>query len=331
MNAASATLVLALTAASAHAQQGTSSAPRILRPSIELVIDARRSADDLLIGRTAGYAMDSTGRIHVADALDENVRVYSPTGTLLYRLGREASRPFSMVRPCCLMIRVDTLLIREQGTPHYSVYVIGNDRAAFIHQVDASRIDVATAVVPPPPVDTLASYRVTLPGKYSDVGIPGRPTQLRAFNRQGDAAYAMSATYAVQWIDAKGNPIVLIEQPHKRLEYSAQERAMLESEIANRAANAGVPRDSIKRDPPTEKPPLRALQFDLDGRLWVFRNVEQGRLPEADVYDRSGTLWAVVQWPPTLIMSSAAFSGTLGLALSRDTAGAERVVRVRLR
>jgi hypothetical protein len=323
--------ITAISPASAQAPV-PATASRTLRPVIDLVLDARGSADSLLIGRTSALTFDATGRIYVADGLDHTVRVYSPKGVLMYRLGREKSRPSEMLMPCCLTIRADTLWIKERSDDRFSEYLIGTDSATYVrHLLKPDAVITHASAIPKPPVDTLAFFTVHSPGKYSRFAIPGHPVQLRAFDQSGNAAFAMNSTYSVRWIDAQGNLLAQIEQQVKPIALSAQERAVMEAQIANAAAGAGVPRDSIKRQPPSIKLPLTRLAFDHDGRLWVFRAVAPGQPQQADVYDRTGTLWAVVQWPPTLIMTNAAFSGTGGLALQRDVTGAERVVRVQLK
>jgi hypothetical protein len=78
---------------------------------------------------------------------------------------------------------------------------------------------------------------------------------------------------------------------------------------------------------PSHKPPLRALFFDSDGRLWVERNADQGTGRIADVYDR-GRLVSIVRWPASVRLDIGSVSSTVAYGVQQDDLGAEQPVRL---
>jgi hypothetical protein len=319
-----------LAACDAHARSrgATGTAPRILRPSVELVVEPNASAEDAMICRLGDLAFDSAGRIFAVDRLEQNIRVYSARGLLMYRiktLGLD-----DLVLPCCPVMRSDTLVVNDNGRKRQLFLSVRNDSATLIRE-DTVRSVPAAKLIPPALPDSVTRYRITRPGKFWSFGKPGAPLILRTIHAEFGVAYAIDTAYVVRWFDAQGNALARLQRLVNRIPYSTQEIASLEAQIANAAVNAGLSRDDLPVRPPEVKPAITNLRFDLDGRLWVFRSVPSGAMDEADVYERNGQLWAVVQWPRSMMMLSAAISGTTGLVLSREASGAERIVRIRLK
>jgi hypothetical protein len=98
-----------------------------LRAEVTLEIGATDGPDEYIFGRVSGIAADSAGRIVVADAQAEEIRVYSPSGEFLYLAARGGSGPGEVRRPfCCFAFGPDGLLwVRDGGNGRYQTYRVG--------------------------------------------------------------------------------------------------------------------------------------------------------------------------------------------------------------
>lgn len=86
-------------------------------------------------GSISGLAFAPSGRILVADRLDQRVRVFSPAGVLLYGVGRPGRGPGDLGGPCCLTVKGDTLWIKESQNHRYSAFFLGDTAARFIRMI----------------------------------------------------------------------------------------------------------------------------------------------------------------------------------------------------
>lgn len=98
-------------------------------------------------GRVAGLAMDGEDRVYVADRQAAEVRVFSPDGAFLYRVGRSGQGPGELGTPCCLAFGPGGLLwVRDGGNARYTAYRIhGGDSAAYVRQLPMGHGDVNRA------------------------------------------------------------------------------------------------------------------------------------------------------------------------------------------
>ena len=104
-----------LTAGNTEAQAPQSTPPR-WKGSVDLTIGGENAAEGADFGRISGLATDATGRIFVADAQDNQVRVFSATGAPLGRIGRVGSGPLEFKRLRTIAIGPDRLLwARDEG------------------------------------------------------------------------------------------------------------------------------------------------------------------------------------------------------------------------
>jgi hypothetical protein len=80
---------------------------------------------------------------------------------------------------------------------------------------------------------------------------------------------------------------------------------------------------------PARKQPVRSIQFDGNGRLWIERSQPAGAEREADVYDRSGRLAEVRRWPSNVSLSGGYLGAEVAVGVRTDSLGAQQLVRVR--
>ena len=189
--------------------------------------------------------------------------------------------------------------------------------------------------IPNPSPDSIPSWthnRCTPQGCGTSLYVqPYGATALRAFGPNGETARAVSSRYAVLWADALGRRIALLQREVEGPPLSDRERGIAERTLDGIARNTGISRGSIPLTVPRRKAPLRAIGFDLDGRLWVERSVPDGAANEADVYDRRGGQVAIMQWPRDVRLSLWAVRGTTGVAVGVDSLGTNRIVRLQFR
>ena len=93
--------------ASAVAQ---TAAPVRWRGTIDLTIGGIDADDNSSFGRISGLTVDRSGRIFTADAQDNQIRVFSPTGAFVTRIGRMGSGPLEFKRLSTIAIGPDALL-----------------------------------------------------------------------------------------------------------------------------------------------------------------------------------------------------------------------------
>ncbi len=208
--------------------------------------------------------------------------------------------------------------------------------AGFVRAfLDSTGAAVRRDTIPHPPSDSLSQWRherCTTQGCSASVfDQPFGAISLRAFGPRGDLARAVSSRYAVLWSDSRGRRIALIQRELEGPELSARERASAERTLDAIARNTGVGRGVLPLSVPRRKAPIRALGFDLDGRLWIVRAVPDGAPNEADIYSRDGQLTAVMMWPSNVRLNLFAVRGTAGIGVSLDSLGTQSVVRFQFR
>lgn len=86
------------------------------RATVDLTIGGTDATDDASLGRISGLAVDRGGRIYVADASDDQIRVFSPAGAPVARIGRTGSGPLEFKHLATISIGPDQLLwVRDEG------------------------------------------------------------------------------------------------------------------------------------------------------------------------------------------------------------------------
>lgn len=198
--------------------------------------------------------------------------------------------------------------------------------------LDSAGTVLARDTIHKAPKDSLSDVSVPTRNGVSVYLQPHGARELSAFGANGEVALAVSSNYAVAWFGAEGKRKALLQRAGLTAPVlSAKERESADALLNAIARNTGVPRAELPLTIPNRKAPLTSLGFDLDGRLWVERTVVDGQPGEADVYDRSGRLVAIMQWPPGVRMRGWAVRGTTGLAVGVDDDGVQRVVRLQFK
>ena len=153
-----AAMILGLLFDSAPAAAQTSP-PARWRGAVDLTIGGADASDSASFGRVSGLAVDALGRIYAGDAQDNQIRVFSPAGKLLAKLGRMGSGPLEFKRLATITIGPDRLLwARDEGnarmlaidvsaTPAREIRTIplhqftGGSRIAITFEPDGSMVD----------------------------------------------------------------------------------------------------------------------------------------------------------------------------------------------
>jgi len=111
--------------------------PPTLRATVNLTIGSE--SDDRAeyqFGRINGLTFDAKGQIYVADATENNVRVFSDKGVYAFTIGQKGAGPGDFSGPGNISIANDgTLWIRESGNHRYSVIYPEPPRGKFVRVV----------------------------------------------------------------------------------------------------------------------------------------------------------------------------------------------------
>lgn len=198
-------------------------------------------------------------------------------------------------------------------------------------------VDVATGeevdrVSIPGPEDMLALGWLTVPrmsvsGEQVDMLVEPPvygSIPLLAFSADRRAAAAVSTTYDVQFYDAAGRETVSIVRDEIGPRLTREEREEVSAILDSTRIHFGHPYTEI----PERKPPLRAMWFDRDGRLWLERHLENPRKRTADVYGKQGESLFRAEWPLDISLELGAIRGRTALGVQTDELGVHRVVRL---
>ena len=184
----------------------------------------------------------------------------------------------------------------------------------------------------PGPQDMLALGWLTVPGMTvsgEQVDFLVEPPvygsiPLLAFSADRRAAAAISTVYDVQFYDAAGRETVSIVRDETGPRLTREERDEVRAILDSTRVHFGHPYTEI----PERKPPLRAMWFDRDGRLWLERHLENPRQRAADVYGRQGEPLFRAEWPLDISLELGAIRGRTALGVQTDELGVHRVVRL---
>ncbi len=215
---------------------------------------------------------------------------------------------------------IDLSSVRIPGHP-----LMAWRRAMVTGSGEAARVDT----ILPPPEDSIEVYHhvgqingATVSGTYySQFG----PSPVVAIGPGGEYATAVSTHYAITWFTPTGHRIALLRGTGEGPLLSAAEREESDARDARISERLGA---RLPFRTPERKPVLLRIGFDLDGRLWVQRNVPAGAPRHADVWDRSGHRIASVTWPATIQLTGWAIRGAVGLGVQTEADGEIRVVRL---
>jgi hypothetical protein len=200
-----------------------------------------------------------------------------------------------------------------------------------LQQLSADSKVLRTISTRTPPDDSLAMKVVELKQGNNQVlryfYPPHPPFALFALSRTGAFAMAISSRYSVSLHAADGAVRhVMSRVDAERPALSAAERENAQRDVDRMRQMSG---GRAAFDIPARKQPLRAIQFDVSGRLWVERSVAQNAEHEADVYDQSGKLVELRRWPANVSFANGFLGTETAVGVRTDTLGVVQIVRVR--
>jgi hypothetical protein len=273
---------------------------------------------------------------------------FSPSGELWVRdMGNSRYVRFALVRSHAIERGVATMQEKSDRalavgfgfTPEGSLVDLGathaplNPSAGFslhVTTLDGRVVRTAHArAAPSESLDVQVIPSETPGGQGEMYWSPYAAQSLFALAPNGDFALAMSSRYAVSWhsVDGTKKRVILREQADRPL-LSAAERARAAEAVERDTKRSG---GKAHLQIPERKQPLRALHFDLSGRLWVERSAADGAEREADVYDASGTLVQRRRWPANVDLTFGHIADAFAVGIRTDSLGMQQVVRVRFR
>ena len=273
--------------------------------------------------------IDDTGRLWVRDGGNRRYNAYAVDDTAATYLEnrRMAHNAGGLWAPTTL---VESGLLIDVGSE------IGEDAGAQIVRLflDSAGTVTKKEIIPQPPLDSLGQANV----ERSEEGgtavyyfyQPYGARHLRAHSRLGGWARAVSSNYAVRWHGPEESFNYLLTRDVTGPLVSESERAAGEEQLEGQRKRGNLSRRDLPFDVPERKAPLRWLQFDEMGRLWVFLTAAQGDEPRADVYDRNGELLFTVTWPAEVDLQMGHLGDGVALGTTRDSLDVQRVVRLRL-
>jgi hypothetical protein len=200
------------------------------------------------------------------------------------------------------------------------------------HHLTADGKVVKREIVPSPPKDSLAQHTVT---RRSSEGVaqfyydqPFGPMHLVAHSPLGGFATAVSSRYAVQWIGPDSAFDHALTMVIKGPDVTSVERDSALERLSERVRFAGLTVGDLPFGIPEQKPPLRHLQFDATGKLWIHLTPERMGPQRAHVYSRSGKIVATVEWPSDVDLRYGFIGDGFALGVRTDSLGVSQVVRL---
>jgi len=154
-----------------------------------------------------------------------------------------------------------------------------------------------------------------------------------AFGPQGEWAKGITSRYAITWHTSATPRTRVLRQALEGPALTAEEKSKAQTQLEQTAKSMKLLDADVPFRVPARKPVFYAMQFSQDGALWVQRYVSQGKTAEADIYDNTGKLIAIAEWPVglSLLAYTSVIQGRTALAVAKDSLDIERVVRVRFR
>lgn len=288
------------------------------------------AADDEF-GWLTGILADREGRIYVADAQSNNIRVFDPAGHLLSRVGRQGAGPgeFGMLqsigwigdtlaaldpnngrlgllstsgewlgqRPYAAL--TGDIRIYQTGPEELYMPMIGGSDTGrglvYIRQTRTGPADTLPRpgrVGPPPSTTVVCRFE----GGISFYSVEFAPKLVFSPAPGALGARVWSADYRIAFTNARGDTVRLVERDLPPLPVSNEDWRAEEAKFQEwREQHAGASCEPARPTRPTAKSTIREIFFDDGGNTWVERRAESGWA--YDVFDTGGRLLAELPAP----------------------------------
>ncbi len=106
------------------------------RSTVELTIGGSNADEHSEFGRLTGIAADASGRIFIADAGDNNIRVFAPDGKFVSTIGRKGAGPLEFGRLAGMAFGPERLLwTRDEGNGRFLALDVAAAPARVAKQV----------------------------------------------------------------------------------------------------------------------------------------------------------------------------------------------------
>lgn len=314
-------------------------------------------------GRVASVALASDGRILVADAQADEIRVFAPDGGFLETWGRSGEGPGEFGSLYSLGWIGDTLAVLDPGVGRIGLF---DPEGRWLGQHDypgGVSGSISLLRLYPGGGDEVYAFRLeavegelqrrfqritaggaegTLPwldgpdGPPSSVAcprpddaisffdVPFAPRWVQAPAPGGRMAAAWTGEYRVRFLTADGDTARTVSRGHDPAPVAEEEWEEALADYRDfREEWPGVQCDPEMPDRPERKPPIESLHFDAAGRLWVETMGRNGL--RWDVFDPEGRLVGSAP-APDRAEEVAPYIGEERMALVvRDSLGVERV------
>ena len=275
-----------------------------------------------------GLAIDASGTLWVI-SMSEGYRVSHMPRVFRARVGdREEAPELERIRIGDVRaLGCDVPAFGSDGTLSVTEW---DGRVRYTLNVETGELVYEVAI--PGPGDMtelgwLTVERMSVSGQQFEmfVGPPPYGSEpLLAFSADRRAATAVSTTYDVQLYDAAGRETLSISKDETGPRLTREERDEVRAILDSTRVHFDHPYTEI----PERKPPLRAMWFDRDGRLWLERHLENPRKRAADVYGKQGEPLFRAEWPLDISLELGVIRGRTALGIQTDELGVHRVVRL---
>lgn len=331
-------------------------------------IGSAEGGDAYMFTVISGLALDDLGRVWVADAQLQNLRVYDSEGVHLRTVGRKGRGPGEFQWISGMDRRPDgKLLVLDSGNSRFTLFdttgrVVATqprnanvsttpwpgriDSRGRLYDVAAIRrgssagtdalIRLDTAFLP---VDTFPlpefeeqyfeiSRQQGNNRDVSRVNVPFAPSQVWSIDPQGSVWIAVTDRYRLERRSFDGRVERVIERGHTPVPVTDADRRRALGFYGDFIEKGG--KVDVSRIPDT-MPALDSFFFDDAGRLWVMPRVNAGGSPVLDVFEPTGEYLGRVRAPERLIVGPGpAVRGDRMAAVTIDDDGVQSVVVFRI-
>lgn len=282
-----------------------------------------------VFGRISSVVADGEGNVYVADRQAREIRVFGPDGGYVRTLGREGRGPGEIGLLYSLAWLGDTLAVLDPRNARVGLFADGawagswnwqpltgdvrwarsGDGAAYVwvvRKLSGATERVYVRHTSAGPADTIPAPRLPEEmrsvvcnrpdGVMSFFDVPFAPKLVYAFAPGGELAVVPGGEYRIAFLDAAGDTVRVVERARPRVpvgDSEWEEGLRPYRELRERIPGARCEGEMAR---PAEKPAIRHLLFDGEGRMWVESITPEGFAWE--VFDGQGRLLGSLPAPP---------------------------------